>query len=294
MIRVGIIGSESSHAMQFAKYFNLPDAKTGTMHDDDIRVTAIMGDAISAQKVANLAQVETIAGTVDELVNSVDAVMITSRRGSQHLEQALPFIKNRIPLFIDKPFTSSPKQAQDLAKMVLNAECPILAGSGCKYSASVQKTKMVVKGMIAAGKLLTASLSFAIMMDSPYDGFYFYASHLVEICMEIFGSNIQSVQATKTQKCLVANIQYSDIIVSLHFVTEVWSHSCTLITSDGVHTWKLDTSDSLTEEASLFSKLLHKEYESMSYSELVHPIMLIDAILRSEMSGETIKNPLIE
>lgn len=50
MMNIGIIGSESSHAMQFAKYFNLPDPQTGKIRHSDIRVTSIMGDAESAKK----------------------------------------------------------------------------------------------------------------------------------------------------------------------------------------------------------------------------------------------------
>lgn len=39
MIRIGIIGTESTHALAFARFFDLPD-ESGS---DDIRVIAIAG-----------------------------------------------------------------------------------------------------------------------------------------------------------------------------------------------------------------------------------------------------------
>lgn len=71
-------------------------------------------------------------------------------------------------------------------------------------------------------------LHFSIMLDSAYDGFCFYAPHLVEMCLEIFGRDILSIQAMQLENWLVANLKYSDCIVSLHFVAEVWKHSCTM------------------------------------------------------------------
>lgn len=288
MLRIGIVGSESSHAMQFAKYFNLPDPSTGEDFHPDIRVTAIMGDPESARRTAEQAQVLHVAGSLEELVDTVDAVMITSRRGSEHVAQAMPFIEKGMPLFIDKPFTSDLAEARELALALQQRNCPVLGGSGCKYSPSVQRIKELVAPLVAERKLLTASLDFSIMLDSIYDGFYFYAPHLVEICLEIFGTDIEAVQAVKTEKSLVANVVYPGFIVSLHFVTEVWEHTCTLITEEGTKVVPLDTVGSLEEAAARFVKLLHGEFDSMGAQELVLPNAVIDAILRAAATGKTI------
>lgn len=288
MLRIGIIGSESSHAMQFAKYFNLPDPFTGEDRHPDIRVTAIMGDSESAGRTAEQARIPCIAESLEELVDTVDAVMITSRRGSEHMAQAMPFIEQGMPLFIDKPFTSDLAEARELALALQQRNCPVLGGSGCKYSPGVQRIKELVAPLVEEGKLLTASLDFPIMLDSIYDGFYFYAPHLVEICLEIFGTDIEAVQAVKTEKSLVTNVTYPSFIVSLHFVTEVWKHTCTLITEEGTKVMPMDTAGSLEEEAARFAKLLHGEFDSLSAQELILPNAVIDAILRAAATGRTI------
>ena len=108
-MRIGILGSESSHAMQFAKFYNLPDPETGKPRFEDIRVIAIMGDEISAAETARQAEIPHIVTDAEEMADMVDAVMITSRRGSEHLAQAQPFIAKGMPLFVDKPFTSDRK-----------------------------------------------------------------------------------------------------------------------------------------------------------------------------------------
>jgi hypothetical protein len=287
-MRIGIVGSESSHAMQFAKFYNLPDPETGKMRFEDIRVTAIMGDAESAGETARQADIPHIATTAEEMADMVDAVMITSRRGSEHLMQARPLIAKGMPMFVDKPFTSDVEEAVELASAIEKAGCPVLGGSGCKYSDGVLKLKEQADQLRKEGKLLSAMLHFPIMLDSPYDGFWFYAHHLVEICTEIFGTDIRAVQAIKTDKALIANVQYPDVAVSLHFVTEVWTHSCTFVSTGGPVTLPLITAGSLDQEATRFAGLLHGEYSSMTAEELIRPVAITDAILRAEATGATI------
>lgn len=288
MLRIGIVGSESSHAMQFAKYFNLPDPVTGAVRYEDIRVTAIMGDPDSAAQTAAQAQIPQIAESLQELSEMVDAVMITSRRGSEHMAHVKPFLERGMPLFVDKPFTSNPQEATAMAKAIEAAGCPVLGGSGCKYCGSILKIKNEVARLTAENKLLTAMLHFPIMLDSPYDGFWFYASHLVEMCLEIFGTDIHAVQAMRTVKCLTANIRYPDFVVSLHFVTEVWETTCVLVTDEGAKVISIVTTDSLSEEAMRFAQLLYGGCKGMTAEELVCPVVLIDAILRAATTGRTI------
>lgn len=288
MLRIGIVGSESSHAMQFAKFFNLPNPATGALRYEDIRVTAIWGDPESAGQTAAQAQIPCIAETPEQMAEVVDAVMITSRRGSEHMAQVTPFLKKGMPLFVDKPFTSTPQEATAMAKAIEAAGCPVLGGSGCKYCENILEIKNEVARLTAENKLLTAMLHFPIMLDSPYDGFWFYSSHLVEMCMEIFGTDILSVQAMKADKAVVTNVLYPDFAVSLHFVTEVWKHTCVLVTEEGAKVLPISTADSLSREADRFARLLHRVDAGMTTEELVRPIRVIDAILRAAATERTI------
>lgn len=288
-MRIGILGSESSHAMQFAKFYNLPDPETGKPRFEDIRVIAIMGDEISAAETARQAEIPHIVTDAEEMADMVDAVMITSRRGSEHLAQAQPFIAKGMPLFVDKPFTSDVAQATELAAAIVKAGCPVLGGSGCKYSEGIQALKDRVATLRQEGKLRSAMMDFALVPDSPYDGFWFYASHLVEICMEVFGTEILAVQAMKTEKSVLANVRYADLVVSLHFVADVWrNHACTLVTVDGSVTLPLDTAGSLDQEATRFANLLHGTYQTMTADELVRPVVIMDAISRAEAAEKTL------
>lgn len=94
MIRIGIIGTENSHAMAFSKIINLPDPTTGALAYPDARVVGVYGpDPDSARQVAEAAKVDFIADDPAEFFGKVDAMIVTSRRGSVHAQYARPFIE---------------------------------------------------------------------------------------------------------------------------------------------------------------------------------------------------------
>ena len=163
-----------------------------------------------------------------------------------------------------------------------------MGGSSVKLVADTLALEAVAKDP-GNGRRIGGSVWAPVNMHNPYGDFWFYASHLVEICMEVFGTDIRAVQAVKTEKAVIANVCYADLIVSLHFAADVWqNHACTLVTVDGTVTLPLDTAGSLDQEATRFAKLLQGNYESMSYEELVRPVVIMDAILRAEVTGATV------
>lgn len=285
MYRIGIIGTENSHALAFAKYYNLPDLETGKLHHEDVRVVAILGaDQAANQKIVETAGVEFVAEKVEDLFDRVDGVMITCRRGSEHMAYALPFVERKIPLFIDKPFTSDPAEADALMAKIREYGCPVQGGSACKYLPAIQEIKKLVADLRANGEFVSAAMSFQVMLDSEYDGIYFYASHLVEMCLEAFGSDVKNVQAMRTGASLLVNTQYEKDAVSLHFVSG-GKQSCVVFGKKRNYYFDIDRTGLYALEAAPYAELLQGNGESLSAEKLIKPVHMIAAIKESMETG---------
>jgi len=69
-----------------------------------VRVTHIWcDDPADAAKIAAAAQIGKVLRNPAELIGQVDAVLIPTDRGDEHVARALPFVEADIPVFIDKP-----------------------------------------------------------------------------------------------------------------------------------------------------------------------------------------------
>ena len=114
MIRVGIIGSENSHAMAFSKIFNLSGKY------EDMRVVAVYGEERAASEaIQRECGVELVCDHPEEMIGRIDALMVTSRDGKLHFPYAKPFLEAGLPAFIDKPVTRDPLQALELVYFLL-------------------------------------------------------------------------------------------------------------------------------------------------------------------------------
>ncbi|NLG37820.1 MAG: Gfo/Idh/MocA family oxidoreductase [Clostridiales bacterium] len=289
MYRIGIIGTENSHAMAFSKYLNLPDPTTGAFAVPDARVTMVMGpDAESARGVMQEARVPVCAADPADFLGQVDAMMITSRRGSVHARYAMPFIEAGIPLFVDKPFTSDPGEAAELIAAVKRRGTPIMGGSSLKFAADTLALRDTARELAAKEELLSASLRYAADPDSEYDGFYFYASHLVEIALAVFGSDAKAVMASVVRGNVTALVEFPCCGVSLHFMHSSYICEGSLYSKKDTLTKTISLANIYEQEVNHFIRMLRTGEPPQPPEALVLPVRIIDAILESIKTGQRI------
>jgi len=77
---------------------------TGSVGIDGARVTHIWTDEPEdAWRVAKASLIENVVGDPHDVIGTVDAVIIATDDGTDHVRRARPFVEAGLPVFIDKP-----------------------------------------------------------------------------------------------------------------------------------------------------------------------------------------------
>jgi predicted dehydrogenase len=140
-LRIGIIGTDTSHVPAFTRLFNDPSSPD---HIPGARVVAAYKGGSKdlessytrvdkfAEEIRTKYGVE-IVPTIDELLKRVDAVLLESVDGRVHLEQARPVLKAKKPLFIDKPLASTLADAREIARLAKESGTPWFSSSSLRF-----------------------------------------------------------------------------------------------------------------------------------------------------------------
>ena len=286
MIKVGIIGAENTHSTSFATALNVPD-EAGNYRYDDIRVVKAYGVDDSASILAEKANIPQVVDSPDDF-DDCDTIMITTRWGSRHYDQIIKYIRNGMNVFIDKPYTVSVDEVKQLVEEAKKSGSWICGGSACKYAPDVVAMAEKIKELREKGHLTTASVNFNILMNIEYDGFFFYAPHLIEMAFALFGSDIISLQANRVGNTVIVIAQYEDIQVSLHFTEAVYQTACTLYTKGGIIHQQFDISTIFDEELKVFVEMLRTNEQPFPLESIIDPVVVADAIYRSYTTGKKI------
>jgi hypothetical protein len=131
-----------------------------------------------------------------ELTSLGDVVMVESVDGNMHVEHATPFIKKGMRVWIDKPFASTYKDAQKLAKLAAKYRTPMMSASSLRFALEVQKLHA---DAATTGKVMMA---WAYTPSKPLNevaGLMNYGIHGVETLFGIMRGGCETVS------CLAAD-----------------------------------------------------------------------------------------
>lgn len=193
-LRIGIIGTDTSHVIAFSKILNDPK------HPDHIPgariVAAFKGGSKDiessfsrvdkyAEELARDWKVE-IVPDIGTLLTKVDAVLLESVDGRPHLEQARPVIAAGKPLFIDKPLAATLEDALEIAKLAKAKGVKWFSSSSLRWAKSL-------------GPLVQPGLKGAVVWGpGPLEEHHYlelgwYAIHATDMLFTLMGKGCQTV-----------------------------------------------------------------------------------------------------
>ena len=283
MIRIGIVGSDNSHADRFSELVNLPER---TPHIEGARVEYIYGrEAARTDEVAANNRIPQIVSDPGEMFGKVDAVMVVFRHGGLHLEHARPFIEAGIPTFVDKPLTVDVSEAQELVELAERTGTPLTSYSTVRWASHAARFKTQ---MAEVGDIPAALYTSPAERQSIYGGLVFYGVHAVELMHELHGTGVREVRAVEHNNgCIVATVHYTNgPVVTLELLkgTAVRFEMTAYGTARVLHE-PLDMSDCYLNGMNAFVEMVRTGKPPLPYREMVETIRVLNAIEESIASN---------
>ena len=293
MFRVGLLGSENSHADIFSKMFNgYFDEVIGEF--DDIQVVATYSKYPGVdEKLQAKYNIEMIAKSPEEMLGKVDAIIVTARDGKYHAPYAKKFIEAGIPAFIDKPFTVDEDEAIELARLARDKGVPLCGGSSLKICPETRAAINFMKDH--REEVLGGFVKAPVSMENEYGGFYFYSSHLAEMVLPVFGYYPQWVSASEGKHGVSVIVHYDEYDVVCLYTDGRWDYEINISTAEELDKEKRDNPQfrqlvsldlSFHEEARAVARMLRTGNMDHTYEELIQPVMFLNAVERAMKSGK--------
>jgi len=184
-IRIGIIGTDTSHVTAFTKLLN---DKSDPGHVAGARVVAAF-KAGSPDVEASRTRIDRFAAelkdkwgvefvdSIEALCEKVDAVLLESVDGRPHLAQAIPVFKAKKRVFIDKPLTASYADAREIVRLSRESGVPFFSSSSLRFAADLQ----AIRNSGTHGGIEGAFTFGPENLEPHHPDLFWYGIHAVEM-----------------------------------------------------------------------------------------------------------------
>ena len=201
-MRIGLIGLDTSHVVQFTSILNDPNHP---QHVPGARIVAAFRGG-SPDVEASVGRIERFTGevtrkwgvelvdSIEELCRRVDAVMLTSVDGRQHLEQVRPVFAARKRVFIDKPLAGSLEDAREIARLSRESGTPFFSASSLRF----QPELLAVRNHPDLGDILGAATHGPSPIQTYVPDLFWYGIHAVEMLYTLMGPGVETVARVHT------------------------------------------------------------------------------------------------
>ena len=156
-------------------------------------------DRRDAEHVAALSLIPNVVDRPEEMIGKVDAVIIATDIGSEHVERAKPFIEAGLPLFIDKPLCDN---RADLAyfTQLFESGYPLLSSSSLRFCKEIKPYHRGATRELGELRLIQYG------MPKKWET---YGIHSLEAVYPIVGPGFYSVRNTGTARRNIVHLKHS-------------------------------------------------------------------------------------
>ena len=201
MYTLGMIGAENSHSRHIATLCNIEKKAP-------IRVPMIWGERPKfAKDVSEKGGIPEIVKDWRDMLGKVDAVMIDHRHPGPHYEAARFFLENRVPTFVDKPFTWKLREAKALVDLARDKRTSVITFSSIPIQSEFQAFK---RTLAKSGPIRAINSTGPCDLRSRYGGVFFYGIHQVDSAVELLGTNVKRASLARSGPNGIATLFFSD------------------------------------------------------------------------------------
>lgn len=243
-LRIGIIGTDNTHAYPFTAFLNgwaadepIPVAlPNGTPVADmylwatylrqqvesgadlpvpGARVTSLWSaDLREAELIGRACGVPNLCETPESVCADVDAVMVLSERPETHLPYASFALERGLPTFVDKPLAESADAGRKIFELAERHGAACYTGSGLRWTPELLAAREHVRAHLGEVR--------AVHVPCPLE-LELYGIHAVEMVNLFMGHDVARVRAIGGQGRQVVLLEYADgrtaVFDHLDFVT---------------------------------------------------------------------------
>lgn len=212
VIRVGIIGLDTSHSEAFIKLLN---AENPESQYEGFKVVAAYPHGSlkiqsSIERIPKYTEVAIgngvkITESVAELLDMVDCVMLETNDGTRHLEQAVEVIKKGKTLFIDKPVAATLPDVIAIYRFAEEKNVPVFSSSALRYPVINQKLRAGEEG-----KVVGADFYSPCTEEPSHSNLFWYGIHGVEPLFTVMGKGCETVSCISQPGTTVATGVWED------------------------------------------------------------------------------------
>lgn len=281
MIRIGIVGAESTHSTFFTKLINVDKCCPG------FSVDYIWGETKeSAAKISVEGRCPNIVDEPCDMIGKIDAVIIAKRNAKEHISCAMPFIKSGIPIFIDKPLCYCSQAGRD---MLSEAEKAGIAISSFSIMPFQKSYKDFVRELNNCENIASITFTGPADYNSPHGGIYFYGIHQIEMMLNLCGYEVLAVQSMLSDNQLSSHFRYNGgRIVGINFVPSGLDKFTVSFTADGqakLYEIIFDESPYLQALREICTMFKMNRW-LLSREQLLKPVLILEAIEKSIASNK--------
>ncbi len=192
-LRLGLVGTDTSHVIAFTKMLNdpsapdhVPGAKVVAAYkggSPDIESSRSRVDKFT-QELQDKWQVH-IFDSIPEMCKQVDAVLIESVDGRVHLAQARQIIAAHKPVFIDKPLAATLEDAREIARLAKDAGVPWFSSSSLRFNGVAKLRTLDLDGAMTWGP--------GPLEEHHHLDLSWYAIHPLEMLYTLMGQGCEQV-----------------------------------------------------------------------------------------------------
>jgi hypothetical protein len=234
-------------------------------------------DPADAVKVSKASRVPNIVEKAEDVIGQVDAVIVATDKGHEHVERCRPFVEAGLPVFVDKPLVDNEADLKTFCKWVDEVK-PILSSSSMRFC------KEFIPYQISTHEL--GELRYAsILTPKTWER---YGIHALESIYPIIGPGFIRVRNTGSKERNIVHLKHErgmDVVVVATYDLGAFGIMQLCGTKGYAHAAIQDSYYSFKTQLESFVQYLKTGIRPFPFSETVELMKIVIAGIRSREEG---------